>query len=38
MTFFTIVSPDDYVRTVLLEINGELLQICLDSSGAQTPC
>lgn len=38
MTFFTIVSPDDFVRTVLLEINGELLQICLDPSGAQTPC
>ena len=38
MTFFTVVSPDDYVRTVLLEINGESLQICLDASGAQSPC
>jgi hypothetical protein len=38
MTFFTIVDPDDYVRVVELEINGEGLQICLDSSGAQAPC
>ncbi len=38
MTFFTIVAPDDYVRQVRLEINGEMLQICLDSSGTQSPC
>lgn len=38
MTFFTIVDPDDFVRTIRLEIGGERLQICLDTNGAQTPC
>jgi hypothetical protein len=38
MTFFTIVEPDDYVRVVQLEVNGEVIQICLDAAGAQSPC
>ena len=38
MTFFTIIEPDDYVRVVQLEVNGEFIQICLDPSGAPGPC
>ncbi len=38
VTFFTIVEPDDYVRTVQLNVNGQFIQICLDPSGAQGPC
>jgi hypothetical protein len=38
MTFFTIVTPDDYVRIVTLDVNGERIQLCLDPAGAQTSC
>jgi serine/threonine protein kinase len=38
VTFFTIVEPDDYVREVLLEVNGEQLQLCLTLSGAEVSC
>jgi hypothetical protein len=38
MTFFTVVDNDDYVRTVRLLISNNQLQICLDNTGAQTPC
>jgi hypothetical protein len=38
MTFFTIIEPDDYVRVVQLDVNGEFIQICLDPSGAPGPC
>lgn len=38
MTFFTIVEPDDYVRVVQLNVNGQFIQICLGPSGAPAPC
>ena len=38
MTFFTIVEPDDYVRTVQLNVNGQFIRLCLDPSGTPGPC
>jgi hypothetical protein len=38
MTFFTIIEPDDTVRVVQLNINGQLSQICLNTAGAEAPC
>ncbi len=38
VTFFTIVEPDDYVRVLQLNVNGQFVQICLDPSGAQSSC
>jgi hypothetical protein len=33
VTFFALVPADDYVNTVRLEVNGHVLQFCLDSNG-----
>ncbi len=38
LTFFTIVDSDDFVRIVRFGVDGQSTQICLDSSGLQTPC
>jgi serine/threonine-protein kinase len=38
MTFFTIVSPDDFVRLIQLDVLNETLQLCLDEGGAETRC
>ncbi len=38
VTFYTQVTPGDYVRTVQLTVNNIPIQICLDPSGAQSVC
>jgi hypothetical protein len=38
LTFFTVVPKGDFVQTIQLNLNGQLIQICLDGRGGWSPC
>ncbi len=38
LTFFTVVPKGDYVQVMQLNLNGQLIQICLDGRGGWWPC
>ncbi len=38
VTFFTVVEKEDYVKTITLNLEGQIARLCLDGKGGWTSC